>query len=297
MKHWTSDVLDIAYLDEGPADAPVALMLHGWPDDPTGLEALAGQLRAQGYRTVRPWLRGFGPTRFRSPDTLRDGRGVALAQDAIDLLDGLGIERCVVVGHDWGARAAYHLAALIPGRLDALVALSVGYAARGAFEVPDFAQARRWWYQWLMTTEGGAAKVREDPIGFARIQWDHWAPPGWFTEAEFARAAQSFRNPDWSAITLHGYRSRWQPEPTDPRYAGAQRRIEATTELNVPTLLVVGAQDGVDPPDQTEGLEKYFPAGYGRAVLDGVGHFPAREAPEAVAAAFRDFMAEHSPRQ
>ena len=103
MNVLTSDVLDIAYLDEGPPGAPVALLLHGWPDDPSGLEALAARLRDQGYRTLRPWLRGFGPTRFRSGETLRDGRSVALAQDALDLLDALGLGRCVVVGHDWGA--------------------------------------------------------------------------------------------------------------------------------------------------------------------------------------------------
>lgn len=88
MNVLTSDVLDIAYLDEGPPGAPVA------------------RLRVLGYRTLRPWLRGFGPTRFRSGETLRDGRSVALAQDALDLLDGLGVGRCVVVGHDWGAAAA-----------------------------------------------------------------------------------------------------------------------------------------------------------------------------------------------
>ena len=83
--------------------------------------------------------------------------------------------------------------------------------------VPDFAQARLWWYQWFMTAEGGAAKVREDPTGFARLQWETWSPPGWFTEQEFARAAQSFWNPDWVDITLHAYRSRWREEARDPR--------------------------------------------------------------------------------
>lgn len=284
-------MLDIAYLDEGAPDAPVVLLLHGWPDDPGGLEALAAGLRAQGYRTLRPWLRGFGPTRFRSEATLRDGRSVALAQDAADLLDGLGIGRCVVVGHDWGGRAAFNLAALIPERLEAIAVLGIGYAPHGRFEVPDFAQARLWWYQWLMTTEGGAAKVREDPIGFARLQWETWSPPGWFAEEDFARTAESFRTADWVDITLHAYRSRWREEAKDPRYDAAQRRIEATGELTVPTLLISGAEDRAVYAAETAGQEACFPAGYDRVVLDGVGHFPAREAPEAVAGALRAFLA------
>jgi len=284
MKTQATELLQIAYLDSGPASAPVALMLHGWPDDPRGLTALAALLRAQGYRTVIPWLRGFGPTRFLAAETCRDGRGVALAQDAIDLLDGLRIDQCVVIGHDWGARAGYHLAALVPERVTALVTLGLGYAPNGRFQTPAFAQSRLWWYQWFMTTEGGANKVRKDPIGFARIQWETWSPNGWFEAAEFDRTAKSFENPDWVSITLHGYRSRWQQERVDPRYAEAQRRIESTAALNVPTLMVVGREDRADYAEESQGSMSCFPGGYRHRVLDAVGHFPAREAPERVAA-------------
>ncbi len=102
-----------------------------------------------------------------------------------------------------------------------------------------------------MCTDGGAAAVRKDAIGFARIQWETWSPSGWFDDAEFAQTADSFSSPDWAAITLNAYRARW-------------RQSEA------------------------EGLEAFFTRGYRRVVLENVGHFPHREAPGLVAEAVLD---------
>jgi pimeloyl-ACP methyl ester carboxylesterase len=139
-----TDVLEIAFLQERQELERTALLLHGWPDDATTWLDVAGQLSRAGFRTITPWLRGFGPTRFLSASTCRDGRIEALAQDALDLVNALGIRRFSVVGHDWGARIAYALAAIAPERLEAIVALSLGYSPRGAFPVPPFEQSRAW---------------------------------------------------------------------------------------------------------------------------------------------------------
>jgi len=283
MNHISTDLLDIGYLSGGPRDGFPVLLLHGWPDAPDGWAGVTPALEAAGYRWIAPWLRGFGPTAFRTADTLRDGSAAALARDALDLADALGIDRFAVLGHDWGGRTAYALSAIAPERIVASVVLAIGYTPRGRFVVPSFEQSARWWYQWLMASDAGAAKVAADPIGFARAQWDTWSPPGWFDEARFAAAAESFRNPDWVAITLHGYRYRWNDEPVDPRYAAERGTIEATEELTVPTLLIQGGDDRCDPPSESEGQERGFSGDYARVVLDGVGHFPAREASNAVA--------------
>jgi pimeloyl-ACP methyl ester carboxylesterase len=103
---------------------------------------LARLLNGDGYRTIVPFLGGFGPTHFQHRNTFRDGRAVALTQDAIDLLDVLGIERCTVVGHYWGARAAYNLAAIAPHRLQAVIGPGLQYSPNGKFEISDFEQAR-----------------------------------------------------------------------------------------------------------------------------------------------------------
>lgn len=275
-------VLNVAYECGGPEDGSPVLLLHGWPDDATAWRAIAPSLEQAGYRWVAPWLRGFGPTAFLSGDTLRDASGAALAQDALDLADALGWDRFAVVGHDWGGRVAYILAAIAPQRVNSIAALAIGYAPRGRFVIPEFEQSRRWWYQWFLTTDAGAARFRADPVAFARIQWDTWGPTQWIDEATFARVADSFRNPDWCDVTLHGYRSRWKPEPLDARYDHVRSAMDAVETLEVPALMIQGAEDACDPPRESENQQRYFARGYRRVVVEKTGHFPARENPEAV---------------
>lgn len=282
MPHLQTPVLDIAFEQGGPPDGRVVMLLHGWPDDVRGWDGITPMLERRGYRWVAPWLRGFGPTTFRDAHTLRDGSAVAIAQDAFDLADVLGIELFAVVGHDWGGRAAYHMGALAPDRIVAMAVLAIGYAPGGEFVVPSFAQCARWWYQWLMTSDAGVAAVRADPIGFAQRQWDTWSPPGWYGKADFDTTARSFANDDWVDITLHGYRSRWQPTPLDDRYAEQRATIASIRHLRVPTLMIQGADDRCDPPGESEGLDDHFERGYERVVVPGVGHFPAREAADVV---------------
>lgn len=291
MNRIRTDLLEIAYEEGGPPDGLPVLLLHGWPDVPRGWNKVSNFLQAGGWRTIAPYLRGCAPTEFLSKETPRVGCGVALAQDAVDLADGLGLKTFAVVGHDWGARIAYTLSALFPERVTAIAALSLAYQPRGMFNIPSFAQSRRFWYQWFLCTHGGAEKVRNEPVGFARIQWDTWSPPGWFDEAEFAETAKSFSSADWAAITLNAYRSRWlQGEASDPRYAHLQRRLGGIEYLSTPTLMIQGLADSCDPPEESEGQEKYFTGGYHRLTLEDVGHFPHREAPERVAEAVLDHL-------
>ena len=287
-------VLEIEYDVAGPASGPPVLVLHGWPDAPRGWWPVSEQLHTAGWRTVTPYLRGSGGTRFLDADTPRDAQASALAQDAIDLLDALGIGSCPVVGHDWGARTAYTLAALFPQRVTAVCALALAFQPRGAFAVPGFSQARRFWYQWLMLFDQGAAAVARDPVGFARAQWETWSPAGWYDEAEFAATAQSFHNPDWMPITLNNYRARFlEGEARDPRYDASARRLARIERVGVPTLMLQGGEDYCDEPAASEGLEGCFTGGYRREVIGGAGHFPHREAPGQVADAVIEHLRAH----
>jgi pimeloyl-ACP methyl ester carboxylesterase len=293
MQTIQSNVLEIAFEDEGPRDGLPVLLLHGWPDAPRGWTGIAADLQRRGWRTIVPHLRGFGPTRFLSPSTPRVGSGVALTQDTIDLADALGLDRFAVVGHDWGARIGYTLAALFPERVTSLAALALGYQPRGVFRVPDFPQSRRFWYQWFMCIEEGANAVRQDPVGFARMQWESWSPRGWFDEREFHATAASFTNPDWVPITLNAYRARWLPnEVTDPRDSALEKKLATVERVSVPTLMIQGGSDECDSPEESENQEQYFTAGYERQVLEGVGHFPHREAPRVVSEGVRQHLSD-----
>lgn len=214
-----TELLDISYQEHGAAEGFPVLLLHGWPDAGRGWREVIHRLRRPGVRLIVPDLRGSGHTRFRSATTPRDGQAVALAQDALDLAEALRVERFAVVGHDWGARVAYTLAALVPERVTAIAALALAFQPRAEFWMPGFGQTRAFWYQWLMYVDDGVEAIRRDPVGFARIQWDTWSPPGWFDDDEFAATADSFRNPDWLPITLNAYRARFlADEPRDTRY-------------------------------------------------------------------------------
>ena len=172
MKTTRTDLLEIAFEEGGPDNGRPVLLLHGWPDAPCGWNGIAPQLHAGGWRTIAPYLRGSGPTRFLSDQTPRVGAGLAIAQDAVDLADRLALDRFAIVGHDWGARAAYTVAALFPERVTSITALALAYQPKGLFTIPSFDQARRFWYQWFLCTDGGAAKVQANPVEFARIQWE-----------------------------------------------------------------------------------------------------------------------------
>jgi pimeloyl-ACP methyl ester carboxylesterase len=283
MNAITTDILHIEYETGGPEGGSPVLLLHGWPDDVRGWRGLTPHLERAGLRWVAPWLRGFGPTTFRSAETIRDGSAVALASDAIALADQLGWTKFSVVGHDWGARIAYTLAALFPERLSNITALALSYSPGGRFPTPTFEQSRRWWYQWFMTTDRGAEAVRADPKSFARQQWNTWSPPGWFDDTEFTATTKSFENRDWVNITLNAYRSRWKTEPADDRYTRQRERLASVQTLSTPALMIQGSADMCDPPSESAGQERYFTGGYQRVLLDGVGHFPAREAPNKVA--------------
>jgi pimeloyl-ACP methyl ester carboxylesterase len=277
-----TSILEISFLDEGPRQGPVVFLLHGWPDDIRAWRKVGPILNAAGFRTIIPYLRGFGFTRFLSKETVRDGRGVALAQDVIDLADALGVSNFFVAGHDWGARAAYLLAALFPSRVARIATMGLPFQPRGEFPIPSFPQARLFWYQWFMCTDGGAAAVRRDPVGFSRIQWDTWSPEGWYEEEEFVETAESFMNPDWPSVTLSGYRSRWLPEPVDHRYDELQRRMGGVAQLKTPTLTISGGADRCDPPASFEEMDNSFTGRYQLMTLEYVGHFPSREAAETV---------------
>ncbi|HEX4686899.1 MAG TPA: alpha/beta hydrolase, partial [Nocardioides sp.] len=156
-----------------------------------------------------------------------------------------------------------------------------------------FREQRLFCYQWLMYVDAGVAAITGDPVGFAREQWETWSPPGWYAEGDFERAAASFRNPDWVAITLHAYRSRFlASEPIDPAYTDLRRQVAATEHLVVPTLMLHGGDDRCDPPATSEGLDGHFDS-YRRVVIDGVGHFPHREDPDSVVAAVLPHLDEH----
>ena len=278
-----TEVLRIAYERRGPAEAPVVLLLHGFPDDVRTWDSVVERLLAAGYQTLAPSMRGCGGSVFPDPNTPRSGQVTAQAQDAIDLLDQLGIAKVLLVGHDWGAHAAYLVAALWPERVERLVTASVGYqTGMLSGDTIPIAQIHAYWYQWFFHTERGHEALKHNRREFCRYIWQLWSPTMSFTEAEFERTAASWDNPDWVDVILHAYCVRWGAAPPDPRYDALEKQLTPQPTISVPTTLLHGELDGADLVTSSEGKEGYFTGPYQRQVLPGVGHYLPREAPEAI---------------
>lgn len=243
----------------------------------------------RGIPRAAPALRGFAPTRFRDAATPRSGQLAALGRDLLEFIDVLGLERPVLVGHDWGARAAANACGLRESVASHLVMMSVGYGTNDPNQSISLQQARNYWYHWFMATPRGARVVREAREAFTRQMWDTWAPADWYRQADFDEAAQAFLGEDWAEIVLHSYRHRWGFAEGDPAYVEDEARLNPAPVLSVPTLVLHGAADTCNHPDSSRGREHFFLGRYERQVLQGVGHFPQREAPQHVGAAILQF--------
>ena len=297
IKTITTSALHQAYEVSGPKQGEALMLLHGWPDSPRTWDKVIPHLHDAGYKVIAPYLRGYGPSRFRNrlltKGPSRTGQAVAYGQDMIDLADRLGLERFHFIGHDWGARAGYALAALFPHRVKSLVAISVPFEP-GKAKPPAYPQARAFWYQWLLCSKPGEELFRGDPVAYGRAQWDAWSPAGWYDEQDFQKAADSWSGKDFQDVVLHAYRSRWGHAAQDPRYAKLQNRLEATKVLHIPTVLLHGVEDACELLETTEGAARHFEKDYRRVLLEGVGHFPAREKPAQTAGVILEHL-RHNP--
>jgi pimeloyl-ACP methyl ester carboxylesterase len=289
MSHLETQDLRIEFREFGRGEGSPVLFLHGWPDDASTWDAVVGSLERENLRLIVPMLRGFGQSVFRSADTARTANGGILAMDAIALMDGLGIDRFSVVGHDWGANIAAALAVGWPDRISR-VAMLASPPRMGKTPTPPFWQAQRDWYHWFMATKQGAEAVAKDRVGFTRLHWQNWSPDGWFDEATFDAVSASFDNPDWLDVTLHSYRSRWGEAEPDPRSLWLETRMKETKTLALPALYFQGQDDGVNPPAVSENLHEKFTGPFDRILLQNVGHFRQREDPETVSRELRFFL-------
>ena len=291
-----TSLLRVGYEVTGPAGGPPVVLIHGWPDDVRTWDGLLPMLHEAGFRTYAPWLRGCGPTRFLRDDTFRSGQLVALGQDLTEFAAALELGRHAIVGHDWGARAAYIASTLNESHVGACVALSVGYGTNTPNQVLSYRQLQNYWYQWLMATPRGEKVVHEDHRAFTRHVWNEWFVAYEPDDSEFERTAVSFENPDWADVVLHSYRARWGHAPPDPRYAKIEAQFDPTPRQRVATLTLHGALDPVTSPATSEGKEAFFSGPYERWLIEGAGHFPQRERTAETATRIVDWLLKYGRR-
>ncbi|MGC1447316.1 MAG: alpha/beta hydrolase [Xanthobacteraceae bacterium] len=293
LRHIRTPLLDIAYEESGPADGAPVFLMHGWPYDPRCYDEVVPPLVAAGCRVIVPYLRGFGATRLLSPDTPRSGQQAALGNDLCELMDALSVERAVLAGYDWGGRAACIVAALWPRRVRGLVTGN-GYNIQNIPASNNPAspeQERRYWYQYYFHTERARAGLETNRRGFCRLLWELWSPHWAFDDATFEQSAVSFDNPDFVAITIQSYRHRYGNAPGDPALEPIEVKLAAQPKIEVPTIILQGDADGVQPADAFEKLDANFTGPHQRRRLPKIGHNLPQETPRA----FADAILADSP--
>jgi pimeloyl-ACP methyl ester carboxylesterase len=290
LKQVDAGVLNVGYVEAGPAGGPAVILLHGWPYDIHTYAEAAQLLAARGYRAIVPYLRGYGTTRFLSPETLRNGEQAALAVDTTALMDALGIEGAIVAGCDWGARTAGIVAALWPERCRALVSVSgylIGSQKAGQVPLPPEAELQ-WWYQYYFATERGRAGYDKYRREFARLIWRTASPQWDFDDATFERSAAAFDNPDHVDIAIHNYRWRLGLAEGEAEYAELEQRLAEAPDITVPAITLEGDANGAPHPDPSAYADKFAGEYSHRTIEGGIGHNLPQEAPEAFAEAIVD---------
>jgi pimeloyl-ACP methyl ester carboxylesterase len=292
LRHVDAGVLNVAYYEAGPTGGPVAVLLHGFPYDVHSYVDVAPKLAAQGCRVIVPYLRGYGPTRFRDKATPRSGEQAAVGADLLALMDALGIQRAVFAGYDWGGRAACVAAALWPERCAGLVSVN-GYLIQDITRAMVPVRPERevpLWYQYYFQLERGRAGLAANRREIAKILWRQWSPNWRFDDETLERTVAAHDNPDYVDVVIHSYRHRFGLADGDPQYAELQRRLTALPVIAVPAITLDGDADGVVPASDGQASAAKFPNRRAHRVIQRAGHNLPQEEPEAFADAVMELI-------
>jgi len=287
IKQIDAGVLNVGYAESGPANAPVVILLHGWPYDIYSYADVAPILASKGFRVIIPYFRGYGTTRFLSSETVRTGQQSVFAVDIIALMDALKIEKAIVAGFDWGARTANIMAALWPERCKAMVSVS-GYLivnlAANAKPLPPKAELS-WWYQYYFATERGRHGYDQNRHDFNKLIWTLASPKWKFDDATYDRSAKAFDNPDHVDIVIHNYRWRLSIAAGDPQYDELEKKLSMTPIITVPTIVITSDFEAGFGIGSGAAFASKFSGKYSYKVLKDIGHNVPQEAPQAFAEA------------
>jgi pimeloyl-ACP methyl ester carboxylesterase len=290
LKQLNAGLLNVGYVEVGPANGKPVFLLHGWPYDIHSFVDVAPMLAGAGYRVIVPYVRGYGTTSFLSPATFRNGEPAAVAVDLVDQMDVLKIDKAILAGFDWGARSANIVAALWPERCKAMVSVSgylIGSQESGKVPLPPKNELE-WWYQFYFATERGRLGYDKYRHDFAKLIWQLASPQWKFDDATFDRSAAAFNNPDHVAIAIHNYRWRLALAEGEPRYADVVRRFSSAPVITVPTITMEGDANGAPHPEPSAYANKFTGKYEHRTITGGIGHNLPQEAPKAFAQAVID---------
>lgn len=253
-----------AYLTEG--SGPLVLLLHGFPDTAHSWDRVMPEVARAGFRVVAPFMRGYHPTAIPA-----DGAYDAdtLGRDVLGLIDALGEQQAIVVGHDWGALAAYTAAALGPARVRSLITVGVPHP-RSVVPTPRMLWAVRHFA--VLRRRSGPQVVRANNFAYVDELWRRWSPAWKSIPAdETAHVKRAFAEPGVAEAAC-GY------------YAAITPLLPASlrAKIETPAVAFAGLHDHMSP-SVYERARRCFAGSYSVVQVPG-GHFMHREHPSAFTA-------------
>jgi pimeloyl-ACP methyl ester carboxylesterase len=263
------DDVTLSVQDTG-AGSPV-LLLHGWPDCGGLWRHQVPALAAAGYRVLAPDLRGFGDS--SKPAETEAYAAPRMVGDVVGVLDRLSIEQAHLVGHDWGAAIAWMTAALVPGRVASVTALSVGHPA--AFATAGWEQRERSWYM-LLFQFPGVAEQWLSADGFRNLR-------EWSRHPDIDAVCERLADPGALTAGLNLYRAILPPASL----LGPPLELPP---VQAPAMGIWSSGDLALTEEQMTGSAKHVTGPWRYEGLDGLGHWPQLEAPEVVNALLLDFL-------
>lgn len=265
----------LAYFEQG--EGPLVLLMHGFPDTPHSWDAVRPALAAAGFRAVTPFMRGYAPSSI--PLGAENYASPVLGQDVLGLVRALGDGApAFVVGHDWGASAAYAAAILGPEDVRALVTVAIPHPG---FIRPDLGflwKARHFLY---LSSPAGEWIMRRDDFAHVESLYRRWSPRNELPSSEFEPAKNAFALPASLTGAVEYYRAL--------KLSGDDF---FRARIRVPTLAFAGESDGVASPDVFDAAREGFEGEYTVERLPG-GHFLHRENSDAFTEKLLDFLRRH----
>ena len=278
--------LRFACLTAGEPDAPLALLLHGFPDNAWTWEHQFAPLAAAGYRVVAPFLRGYPPSAIPASGYYD---AATLAEDVRWLIETLSPDRpAFLIGQDWGAALSYGLLALHPQLVARAVLMAIPHPATMAASLADPEQLKRAFHWWYFQPEGLAdAQVPAADFALIDYLWADWSP-GHDHAAHVARIKAMLRQPGAFTAAISYYRAAFNPAHRDP--ALEHLRASLGKPIAVPTLALCGSNDLRAAPMSRQA--DHFTGEYDYREVPNAGHFLHREQPETINALILDWLAK-----
>jgi len=251
--------LKFAYLEEG--EGPLVLLVHGFPDTAHTWDAVRPAVARAGFRAVAPWTRGYAPTEIPVQDAYDSD---TLGTDIVALIDALGHDDATVVGHDWGASAAFSAAGIAPAKVRQLITLGIPHPAT-IVPTPRLLWTARHFFR--LGRKHAARGVRKGNMAYIDELVRRWSPAWNVPASETDHVKEAFAVPGCLEAALGYYRA------ARPGVPPAQRK-----RVTMPAVAFAGTDDAIDPA-MYERARRRYDAAYEVVTMPG-GHFMHREHPE-----------------